>query len=72
MLVGRMNLFMAISLKVAVPNMETSLVERSLTPTERPVHPAFIPRNTAKVLTMDEARRIASNIAKLPTLLDKK
>jgi hypothetical protein len=52
--------------------METSLVERSLTPTERPVHPAFIPRNTAKVLTMDEARRIASNIAKLPTLLDKK
>ena len=69
--VARMSLFMAISLKVA-PNMETSLVERSLTPTERPVHPAFIPRNTAKVLTMDEARRIASNIAKLPTLLDKK
>ena len=25
--------------------------------------------DTAKVLTMDEARRIANNIAKLPTLL---
>ena len=26
-------------------------------------------RDTAKVLTMDEARRIATDIAKLPTLL---
>jgi hypothetical protein len=29
-------------------------------------------RDTAKVLTMDEARRVASNIAKLPTLLSSK
>ena len=28
--------------------------------------------DTAKVLTMDEARRVASNIAKLPGLQDKK
>ena len=28
--------------------------------------------DTAKVLTMDEGRRVASNIAKFPTLLDKK
>ena len=28
--------------------------------------------DTAKVLTMDEARRVASTIAKLPTLLPRK
>jgi hypothetical protein len=29
------------------------------------------PRTSDKVLTKDEARRIASNVAKLPTLLGK-
>ena len=32
----------------------------------------WVDADTAKVLTMDEARRIASNIAKLSTLLPRK
>jgi hypothetical protein len=42
----------------------------------RPANPAYVygrekkaDADTAKVLTMDEARRVAANIAKLPTRL---